>query len=113
MLVQARFRRPPKKGNSTDTAVSAHLSNTTAKRRYVAKQLLGQLRKVAQEKYADNVAGDFNSSAHRERGKAGVSLTEETWEETLLIPPPDLVSMRDQMEEIKRLLLRFRSIKKE
>ena len=46
-------------GSSTYTAVSAHLSNTTAKRRDVAKQLLGQLRKVAEKNYADIFAGDF------------------------------------------------------
>ena len=41
--------RPPKQGNSTDTAVSVHLSNTAAKRRDVAKHPLDQLRKVAEE----------------------------------------------------------------
>ena len=65
---KAGFRRPPKEGNSTYTAVSAYLSNTIAKRRDVAKQLLGQLRKVALENDADIIAGDFNSSANRDRG---------------------------------------------
>ena len=87
------FRRPPKEGNSTYTAVSAYLSNTTAKRRDVAKQLLGQLRKVAVEHDADIIAVDFNSSAYRDRGKVGVSLIEGTWEKTLLTPPPDVVPM--------------------
>ena len=92
-LFKARFRRPPKEGNSTYTAVSAYLSNTTAKRRDVAKQLLGQFRKVAVENDADIIAGDFKSSAYRDRGKAGVSSIQETWEKTLLIPPPDVVPM--------------------
>ena len=72
-LFKARFRRPPKEGNSTCTAVSAYLSNTTAKRRDVAKQLLGQLRKVAVESDAEIIAGDFNSSAYSDRGKARVT----------------------------------------
>ena len=46
-------------GKGTYTAVSAHLSNTTAKRRDVAKQLLGQLGKVAEKNDADIIAGDF------------------------------------------------------
>ena len=77
----------------------AHLSNTAAKRRDVAKQLLDQLRNVAEENFADIMAGDFNSSACPERGKAGVISVEETLEETLLIPPPDLVPMWGRMEE--------------
>ena len=78
LLFKARFRRPPKEGNSTYTAVSAYLSNTTAKRRDVAKQLLGQFRKVAVENDADIIASDFKSSAHRDRGNSRVSSIEET-----------------------------------
>ena len=51
------------------------------------------------EKDADIIAGDFNSSACRDRGKAGVSSIEETWEKTLLIPPPDVVPMWGQGKE--------------
>ena len=75
-MVTSRFRGPPKLCNTTYTAVSAHLKNTTAKRRDVAKQMLGQLRKVADENYA----GDFNTSAHRECGKANMSSIEEARE---------------------------------
>ena len=46
-----------------------------------------------------SIAGDFISSAFRERGKAGVSSIEVTWEKTLVILPPDLVPMWGQMEE--------------
>ena len=60
---------------------------------------MGQLRKVAVENDADIFAGDFNSSAYPDRGKARVSLIEETWEKTLLIPPPDVVPMWCQMKE--------------
>ena len=45
LLAKSRFERWPKQGGSTYTAVSAHLSNTSAKRRDVAKQLMDQLRK--------------------------------------------------------------------
>ena len=98
-MVKSRFRRWPKEESSTYPAVSAHPSNTTAKRRDVAKQQLGQLRKVAGKNHADVLAGDFHSSAFRDSGKFGVSSIEETWEETLLIPPLDLVPMPSQMEE--------------
>ena len=38
-------------------------SNTTAKRRGIAKQLLGQPRRVTERNDADIIAGDFNTSA--------------------------------------------------
>ena len=47
----------------------------------------------------DLIAGDFNSSAYRERGKAGVSFIEETWEETMLLPPSGAVPMWGRMKE--------------
>ena len=94
-----RSRRPPKEESSTHTAVSAHFNNTTAKRCDVAKQPLDQLRKVAEENYADIIAGDFTSSANREGGKAKMNFIEEEWEETSLILPPDLVLMWSKMEE--------------
>ena len=103
LLFKARLRRPPKEGNSTYTAVSAYLSNTTAKRRDVAKQLLGQFRKVAVGNDADIIAGDFKSSARRDRGNSRVSSIEETWETTILIPPPDVVPTVPD-EGIRRLL---------
>ena len=96
---EGEFQEAPKQDINTLTVVSTHLSNTTAKRRDVAKGLMGQLRKVAEENCADIMAGDFNSSAYRERGKAGVSFIEETWEETLLLPPPGVVPMWGQMKE--------------
>ena len=95
LLVKSRFRRRPKEGSSTYTADSAHLSNTTATRRDIAKQLLDHLRKVAEKNLADIIAGDSNTAAYRERGKAKVSSTEDVWEETLLIRPQDV----GQMEE--------------
>ena len=63
------------------------------------KGLLGQLRKVAEENGADLIAGEFNSSAYRKRGKAGVSFIEETWEETMLLPPSGAVPMWGHMKE--------------
>ena len=99
LQVTSRFRRPSKHGDSTYTSVSAHLSNTAAKRRDVAMQLLGQLRNVAEKNGADIIAGDFNTSACCERGKAKVSSIVEAWEETLLIPPPDFVPVWGQMED--------------
>ena len=92
LFVKSRFRRPPKEGISKNTAVSAHLRNTTAKRRDVAKQLLGR-------NYADIIAGDFNTTAYRERGEAKVNSIEEVWDETLLILPQDVVPMWSQMKD--------------
>ena len=82
MPVRARFRRSPKLGNGAYTAVSAHLSNTAAKRRDVAEQFLDQLRQVAEINFADIIAGDFDTTAYRERGKAKMSSIGEVWEET-------------------------------
>ena len=45
------------------------------------------------------IGGDLNTSAPCECGKAKVSSIEEAWEETLLIPPPDLVPMWSQMKD--------------
>ena len=61
--------------------------NTAAKRRDIAKQLMDQLRKVAEKYFADIIAADGNTVAYRERGKAKVSSIEEVREETLLIRP--------------------------
>ena len=75
------------------------LSNTAANRRDLAKQLLGQLRRVAEENYADILARDFITSAYRENGKAKMSSIEEVWEETLVISPSDVVPMWGQTKE--------------
>ena len=64
--------RRPKEGASACLFVSARLSNTAAKRRDVAQQLLGQLRRIAENNSADFIAGAFNSAAYRKR-QAGVS----------------------------------------
>ena len=58
MMVRSRLRRSSEHGNSTYSAVSAHVSNTTAKKRDVAGEFLGQLWNVAEENYADIVVGD-------------------------------------------------------
>ena len=85
-------------GSSTHTAVSAHLSNTSAKRRR-CKATFGPAQESRRENYADIIAGSSNTSAHRERGKSKMSSIEETLEKTLLIPPPDVVPMWGQMED--------------
>ena len=55
-------------------------------------------KKVAEKNDADIIAGDFNSAAHCERGKAKVSSIKEVWEEMLLIPPHYVVPMWCQMK---------------
>ena len=78
-----------------------HINRGFGNRLYqgLVKGLPGQVRKVAEENCADIIAGDFNSSAYRERGKAGVSLIKGTWEETMLLPPSGAVPMWCQMKE--------------
>ena len=44
-----------------NTAVSPHMSNPTAERRDIAKQVLDQLRKVTERSTADIIACDFNN----------------------------------------------------
>ena len=57
------------------------------KRRGVAKHLLGQLKRIAENNRADFIAGDFDSAAYRERGQAGSSYIEEDWEDALMCLP--------------------------
>ena len=45
------------------------------------------------------VAGDFNSSVHREGGRQGVSSIDEAWSEAFLVPPPSKVPMWRQVQE--------------
>ena len=56
-----------------------------------------QFREIAKPNDVDIIGGDFTTSAFRERGQAKLGSIEEAWEETLLIPPPDLVSMWGQI----------------
>ena len=53
------------------TTASVHLSNTTAKRKGIARFLLGEVREVADMNCVDIVGGDFNMAAFRERRKLG------------------------------------------
>ena len=59
-----------------------------------------QLRNVKERGNTDLIASDFNTSAYRERGKAKMRSKDEAWEETLLIPPPDVVPMWCKMEDL-------------
>ena len=72
-----------------DGQVDVHLSHTTARRRGIAK--LGQFRQIAEVNDVDIIRGDFNTSAHRERGKSKLSSIEDVWSTTLLPFPPELV----------------------
>ena len=61
--------------------------------------LVGQFREMAVLNDGDITGGVFNTSAYRERGKAKLSSFKEAWEKMLLMPPPDLVPMWDQIED--------------
>ena len=56
---------------------------------------------------------DFNSSAFRDRGKAGVSFIEETWEKNTSDSAARRGSNVGPDEGIRRLLLRFHNNKEE
>ena len=99
LKIRSMLRRAPRQGKLTYTPASVHLRNTTAKRRGIAKALLGQFKENAELNLVDIIGSDFNTSAYRERGKAKVSSIEEASEETQLIPPPDLVPMWSQMAD--------------
>ena len=88
---QSTFRRAPREGKYTHTPASVHLSNSTAKRRGIAKLLVGHFREITERNNVDTNGGDLNTSAFRKSGEAKLSSIETAWEKTLLIPPPDLV----------------------
>ena len=48
LLVKSMFRRTPRQGKCTSTPASVHSSNTTAKRKGIARSLLGEVREVAE-----------------------------------------------------------------
>ena len=71
LLVKSMFRRTPRQGKCTCTPASVHLSNTTAKRKGIARSLLGEVREVADMNCVDIVGGGFNVAAFCEPRKLG------------------------------------------
>ena len=57
LMIRSMFRRTPKHGKSTYTRASAQMSNTTAKRRGVARSLLGHFKETAELNDVDNIGG--------------------------------------------------------
>ena len=62
LMVKSMFRRAPREGECMFTLASA-LSNDTAKRRGIAKQLVGQFRRITERNDVDTILSDFNTSA--------------------------------------------------
>ena len=71
LLVKSTFRRTPRQGKCTSTPESVHLSNTTARRKGIARSLLGEVREVADMNCVDIIGGDFNMAAFREPRNLG------------------------------------------
>ena len=85
LVVKSQFWRPRKEVTSTYAAASAHLSNSTAKKRDVAKQLLsaGKLRrKMVQISLRAISTPRLTENAER----SGVRYIDEAWKEAFSVP---------------------------
>ena len=71
LLVKSMFRRTPRQGKCTCMPASVHLSNTTAKRKGIARSLLVVVREIAELSCVDIIGGDFNMAAFHERRTLG------------------------------------------
>ena len=69
--MKSKFRRTLRQGKCTSTPASLHLSNTTAKRKGIARSLLGEAREVAEMNCVDIIGGDFSMAAFRETRNLG------------------------------------------
>ena len=112
LVVKSKLRRPRKEGTSTYAAASAHLSNSTAKKRDVAKQLLsaGKLRrKMVQISLRAISTPRLTENAER----SGVSSFDEAWKEAFSVPSARRCSVVGPNEGNRRLLqLHFEKKKK-
>ena len=61
LIIKSMFRRAHREGKCTYTPASAHLSNTTATRRGIAKRLPGEFREVAELNDLDIIGGDLRA----------------------------------------------------
>ena len=103
LVVKSKLRRPRKEVTSTYAAASAHLSNSTAKKRDVAKQLLsaGKLRrKMVQISLRAISTPRLTENAER----SGVSSFDEAWKEAFSVPSARRCSVAGPNEGNRRLL---------
>ena len=88
VLSRAIFRRPPVSGQKYFTVLSLHISNVYAKKKGIAKKLILTLRAIMLSQEVDLVAGDFNGTAWRHRGKDNLSTIDEAFMDSILPTPP-------------------------
>ena len=72
-LSRASFRRSPVSGQKYFTVLSLHISNICAQKNGIAKKFIFTLRAIMISQEVDLVAGDFNGTAWRHRGKDNLS----------------------------------------
>ena len=82
------FRRPPVSGQKYFTMLSLHVSNIYVKKKGIAKKLVLTLRAIMISQEVDLVAGDFNGTAWRYRGKDNPSTVDEAFMDSILPTPP-------------------------
>ena len=77
VLSRASFRRSPVSGQKYFTVLSLHFNNIYAKKKGIAKKFTLTLRAILISQEVDLVAGDFNGTAWRYRGKDNLSAIDE------------------------------------
>ena len=88
VLSRASFRRTPVSGQKYFTVLSLHISNIYAKKKGIAKKLILTLRAIMISQEVDLVAGDFNGTAWRYRGKDNLRTIDEAFLDSILPTPP-------------------------
>ena len=88
VLSRAIFRRQAVSGQKYITVLSPHNSNIFAKKKGIAKELILTLRAIMISQEVDLVAGDFNGTAWRHRGKDNLSTIEEAFLDSIFSTPP-------------------------
>ena len=88
VFFHAIFRRAAVSGQKFFTVLFLHISNIHAKKKGIAKKLIQTLcaNMISQE--VDLVAGDFNGTAWRYRGKDNLSTIDEAFMDSILPTPP-------------------------
>ena len=87
VLSRAILRRPPVSRQKYFTVLSLHVSNIYAKKKGIAKKLILALRAIMISQEVDLVAGDFNDTVWRHRGKDNLSTIDEAFLDSILRTP--------------------------
>ena len=82
------FRRAAASGQKVFTVLSLYISNIYAKKKGIAKKIIQTLRAIFISQDVDLVAGDFNGTAWRCRGRDKISTIDEVFSDCVLPTPP-------------------------